>query len=382
MTNFNLHIYPSPITHESRMLKETKSISDAKLVDKIFLVGLWKDALKYHEQIDAMRYIWRVRPTIGKQNSLFPIKALRYVEWQLRILWKFRNCSVKFVNCHSLPVLPLGVLFKFFLKSVLVYDTHEIETESIGAVGFKKKIFKLLEKLFIKYADAVITVNSAIKQWYQSQYKITNVVFVRNIPYQRPRTEIYKNNILKEKFGIEDDRILYIYQGSLSHGRGIEIILDTFVRFNDDKHVLFMGFGELENTIKKYQNEYNNIHFLDAVKPFEVNRYTCGADVGLCLNENISLNYYLSLPNKLYEYIMNGVPVIVSDFPEMGRVIDESGCGWKVSIDKKSLYSLILNMDKIEIATKRERAKKYRKKIGWEIEEKNLIELYRNTLAL
>ena len=79
---------------------------------------------------------------------------------------------------------------------------------------------------------------------------------------------------------------------------------------------------------------------------------------------------------------MNGVPVIVSDFPEMGRVIDESGCGWKVSIDKKSLYSLILNIDKIEIATKRERAKKYRKKIGWEIEEKNLIELYRNTLAL
>jgi glycosyltransferase involved in cell wall biosynthesis len=382
MNCINLHIYPSPITHESRMLKETKSISDAQLVDEIFLVGMWEHGLESHEPIDATRKIWRVRPIIGNQDSTFVIKALRYIEWQLRILWRFRFTFVKYVNCHSLPVLPLGVLFKVFRKAVLVYDTHEIETESIGAVGFRKKFFKLVERLFIRIADAVITVNSAIMEWYRKEYKIDNVVVVRNIPYQRQHKEIIQNNLIKNKFGIKNDEILFIYQGSLGHGRGIEIILDTFSRVNCTKHVLFMGFGEFKEIIKNYERQYSNIHFLDAVKPADVGRYTSGADVGLCLHENIGLNYYLSLPNKLYEYIINEVPVIVSDFPEMGRVVDESECGWKVSVGKDHLYSLITNISKDDIDAKRKRARIYRKIIGWEIEEKILINLYRHTLAV
>ncbi|MCJ7532514.1 MAG: hypothetical protein MUO64_15975, partial [Anaerolineales bacterium] len=138
MDSINLHIYPSSITHESRMLKETKSIADAQLVNKIYLVGMWKDGLEEHEQIDARRHIWRVRPRIGSQESSLVIKTLRYIEWQLRILWHFRNSSVKYVNCHSLPVLPIGALFKLFLGAALVYDTHELETEIIGVVGIKR----------------------------------------------------------------------------------------------------------------------------------------------------------------------------------------------------------------------------------------------------
>jgi glycosyltransferase involved in cell wall biosynthesis len=277
--------------------------------------------------------------------------------------------------------LPLGVLFKIFFGAVLIYDTHEIETESIGAVGFRKKIFKLVEKILIRFADAVITVNDSIMEWYKNQYEIKNVVVIRNIPYQNKNTEIFQNNILKNKFGIKDDEILFLYQGSLGHGRGISIILNTFSKFDCNKHVLFMGFGELKELIKNYEKAYSNIHFLDAVRPSEVSRYTCGADVGLCLHENIGLNYYLSLPNKLYEYITNDVPVIVSDFPEMGRVIDESGCGWKVAVDENALYALITSISQCDIDAKRERAKKYRKKIGWEHEEKVLINFYRNMIA-
>ena len=381
MDSINLHIYPSPITHESRMLKETKSIADAQLVDTIYLVGIWKDGLEEHEQIDARRQIWRVRPRIGSQKSSLVFKTLRYIEWQLRILWHFRSSPVKMVNCHSLPVLPIGVLFKLFLRAALVYDTHELETESIGAVGIKQVFYKLIERIFIRFADAVITVNNAIMEWYKHEYGIRNIVAVRNIPYQRLEADINKNNILKSKFRINDDEILFIYQGSLGAGRGIDILLDTFSKVDGKKHLLFMGFGEWEDRIKQYEQAYTNIHFLDAVRPAEVDRYTIGADVGLCLIENIGLNYFLSLPNKLFEYIMNGVPVIVSDFPEMSRVIDEGDCGWKVAVDKSALYSLVTNISKDEIAAKRNHAMQYRKMIGWQNEEKVLLNVYRNMLA-
>ncbi|MCJ7529985.1 MAG: hypothetical protein MUO64_02990 [Anaerolineales bacterium] len=94
------------------MLKETKSMADANLANQIYLVGIWKDGLKEHEQIDIKRQIWRVRPRLGTQESPLIIKALCYLEWQLRIYRRFRAGSVKFVNCHLLDVLPLGMLFK------------------------------------------------------------------------------------------------------------------------------------------------------------------------------------------------------------------------------------------------------------------------------
>lgn len=381
MDSINLHIYPSSITHESRMLKETKSIADAQLVNKIYLVGMWKDGLEEHEQIDVRRHIWRVRPRIGSQESSLVIKTLRYIEWQLRILWHFRNSSVKYVNCHSLPVLPIGVLFKLFLGAALVYDTHELETEIIGVVGIKRVFFKLIEKSFIRFADAVITVNDAIMEWYKNEYGLQNITAVRNIPYQRHEDEISKNNILKTKFCINDDEILFIYQGVLGVGRGIDILLDTFSKVDGKKHLLFMGFGEWEDLIKQYEQAYGNIHFLDAVRSSDVNRYTFGADVGLCLIENLSLSFYLSLPNKLFEYIINGVPVIVSDFPEMRRVIDEADCGWKVAVDKSALYSLVASISKDEIAAKRNNVMQYRKMIGWQNEEKALLNVYRHMLV-
>ncbi len=87
------------------------------------------------------------------------------------------------------------------------------------------------------------------------------------------------------------------------------------------------------------------------------------------------------MPNKIFEYIINGVPVIVSDFPEMSRVIDEADCGWKVAVDKRALYSLVTGISKDEIAAKRNKAMQYRKKIGWQNEEKAFLNVYRNMLA-
>ncbi len=378
MDNINLHIYPSPITHESRMLKITKSMADAQLADRFYLIGMWQDGLLEQERIDDKRQIWRVKPLIGSQDSLLIIKVLRYIEWQLRIILRFRTSSVKYINCHSLPVLPIGVFFKLFLKASLVYDTHELETESVGSVGIRRAFFKLVEKTFIRFADAVFTVNESIKRWYKNAYGLQNIAVVRNIPYRQCGEEMSKSNILKTKFNIGDEEIIFIYQGALGAGRGIDILLDTFSKVDSKKHLLFMGFGEWEDRIKKYEESYANIHFLDAVKPSEVNRYSSGADVGLCIHENIGMNYYLSLPNKIFEYVLNGVPVIVSDFPELGRVVDEGECGWKVTVEKDALYSLITNISKDEINTKRDNALKYGKTIGWQNEECVLINVYRN----
>jgi glycosyltransferase involved in cell wall biosynthesis len=184
--------------------------------------------------------------------------------------------------------------------------------------------------------------------------------------------------VLREQLKIKRDETLFIYQGGLSKGRGIQIILDAFGKVNKQKHIVFMGRGPLEEVIKEFENNFSNIHFHPAVKPEEVLRYTSSADIGVSLIENTCLSYYYSLPNKVFEYLLSGLPMIVSEFPEMGRFVDENNCGWKVRIDSRALIKLIESISHEDIFEKTNNVLKCRDNYGWHIEEETLLKIYKS----
>jgi len=90
------------------------------------------------------------------------------------------------------------------------------------------------------------------------------------------------------------------------------------------------------------------------VEPDDVISYTQSAYVGLSLIENTCLSYYLTLANKVVEYIVAGVPAITTDFPEPARIIDSYKCGWKVSDNKQSVIDLIESISKEDIKEKKD----------------------------
>ena len=137
-----------------------------------------------------------------------------------------------------------------------------------------------------------------------------------------------------------------------------------------------MGYGVLEDMVKEYENNFSNIHFQPAVKPEEGINYTKSADVGIHLLENTCLNHYYSLPNKVFEYIFSGLPLIVTNFPDMGKLIDDYQCGWKVSVDEKSVVDLIEHISKEDIKEKRNNAINCRDNFGWDKEEEKLLKIY------
>lgn len=373
MRKINLHIYPSNIRHESRILKETETIVNSGLMDKVFILGIWEEGAREREKLDIKREIWRVPLKLKFLPSTSFFKLLKYTEWMLKILLNFKRENVILVNCHSLPVLPLGLLFKLSKKSKLVYDTHELETEGARVSKIRKIPFKIAERILINYVDILIVVSDSIAEWYKNRHNLNNIYIVRNFPY---RQKIKQNDILKRKFDIKEDEILYINQGALGEGRGNNILLNVFSRIDSKKHIVFMGYGGLEGKIKEYEKKYRNIHFQPAVKPEEVIYYTTGADVGISLIENICLSYFYSLPNKLFEYLLSGLPVIISDFPEMGKVIDENNCGWKVTVDEKSVRRLVEKISKEDIEEKKKNTFKCQDKFVWENESKKLLKVY------
>lgn len=374
----NVHIYPSPMTNESRILKITKTLMAQGVFDRIVLLGMKSANLSKQESIDDKREIVRLGGFAQNKKGNFS-KFLKTLLWSWNILVYLLPKNVVCINCHSLAVLPICVFLKWLKGARLVYDTHELETETSGNVGRRKKISQWVERSLIRFADATVVVNASIAVWYKENYKLGKVWVVQNVPH-RFDAEVPKTRLLRENFSLAQTDVIYLYQGIIGEGRGIKPLLQTFAEFSAqgimDKHLVCMGYGALVPLLKEYAAKCPNIHYQEAVSPELVLEYTASADVGLSLIENTCLSYYLSLPNKIFEYLTVGLPVIASDFPEMRKVIDTHNCGWRVQPSPSEIKALLEKLSIAEIEKKIPFSRQAARCFGWHLEEIELLALY------
>lgn len=378
----NIHAYPSTFTHETRILKETESLAASSLFEKILITALWEPGLKEMESLDAVRDVWRVKLSTRSLPSSSLFRALRFLEWMMRIVWRFRRDKVEVVSCHCLAVLPLGVAFRLLKKSKVVYETHELETERHGWSASKRKIARIIERTLMRFVDRVVVVGPSIKTWYETTYNLANVHVVRAVP--RIISPINSNgmrNVFREKFSLGNNELIFLYHGVLGTGRSVENLLSIFSTLEQQKHLVLMGYGPLESKVKDYASRFGNIHFHPPVPPYEVICYCCSADVGLSLFEPTCLSYLYSCPNKMFEYILGGVPVIVSAFPDMGAIVDEFECGWKVEINEIEIEKLICSISNRDVENKRAGTERAQKCLSWEAEAQELLRGYRLLLG-
>ena len=137
-----------------------------------------------------------------------------------------------------------------------------------------------------------------------------------------------------------------------------------------------MGYGDLLDEVRAHSEKYNNIHYQPAVTPEEIPLYTSSADVGFNIAEPSCVNHLYSLPNKIFEYIGCGVSIIVSDFPDMGKLVDDHDCGWKVSVDKTSISKLIESIDINNAKKKKENTRTCGEHFDWNKEALILKPIY------
>jgi glycosyltransferase involved in cell wall biosynthesis len=372
----NVHVYPTPFRNESRILKITRSLKEAAVFDRIRIMATWEDGLAEEEDLDGTRRVVRVRRRIGEGRGGTFWKAARTAEWSWRVLHSLRHEDIRCVNAHSLSVLPLCVLLKRSRGGKLIYDTHELETETAGSTGIRRFLARRVERALIHRADAVIAVNDSIASWYRRTYGLGRVWVVKNVP-DRPDSAPVKTTMLREACGVGGEAVLFLYQGAMVKDRGIRRLLDVFSRLDESRHLVCMGFGEDVEMVRRVAREHPNIHYHPAVPPSDVFRYTCGADVGVHLIENTCLNHYYCLPNKIWEYLNAALPVVVSDFPEMAAVVDQCGCGWKCGPSDDEALRLLAGITRQEVRSKRERALEARGGFGWHLEERELLDAYR-----
>ncbi|MCG2766200.1 MAG: glycosyltransferase [Desulfarculaceae bacterium] len=332
--------------------------------------------LPEHEIIDDLRQVWRVPLKSRKIPQQFLARISCISEWGIKLLIEYGRLPIHIVQCHSLSCLPVAVLFKRLYGSRLVYDCHELETETVASKGARRFVSKALERALITQADRVLVVGEFIRRWYEEHYGRGDVVVVRNVPYRSQNT-LDRGNKFKHALGLSPRDMLFIYQGVFTLERKTDLLLRTFAECSADKHVVFMGKGRLQDMVMHYADRYSNIHYQPAVLPEEIIAYTSSADVGLSILTDDCLNHYYCLPNKFFEYLTAGLPVLASDFPEMGAFIDEHGCGWRAPGEERELAAFIAGLTWEEVNEKRRNALATQGSFGWEDEAEKLLAVYR-----
>ena len=352
------------MTNESRIFKESRFLSKNYNFDKIILLGIFQEGLKKEEALENNIYIKRV--------SLFNVKkrSIMYLYYYLYVFLFIIFKRPKMINIHTLEFLPLALIAKIFRIKV-IYDAHELETEKANFKGFRKKISKIIERIFIRFVDKVIVVGEAIADEYKKMYpKMDRPFVVLNTPNYKITQ---KNDLFREKFNIDKEKIIFLYQGAISPSRGVEILLEVFK--NTDKVIVFMGYGSLVDKVKEYSLKYENIYFHEAVSPEVLLNYTSSADIGFCLIENSCKSYDFCMPNKMFEYLMVGIPVIASDLFEIKKIINLYKIG--EIIDYKNIDKLKEKINEISkpfINNFKKNIEDFKKKFNWE-EQENILKM-------
>ena len=178
--------------------------------------------------------------------------------------------------------------------------------------------------MFPKLTD-VITVNDSISDLFEKDYGIRPNV-VRNIPRGTNKIEKVSRNSL----GLPGDQFILILQGSgINVHRGAEELVEA-MQFVNNAILLFIGGGDVINVLKKMVNDLKinkKVIFKPRVPYQKLMEYTAVADLGLTLDKSTNLNYKFSLPNKLFDYIQAGVPVLSSPLPEIEKIISKYNVG-------------------------------------------------------
>ena len=373
----NLHLYPSPFTAESRMLKELHSIVKLGLADEAVVLGVHRNGLEQQSVIGNRQRLIRLKFRVAPFFRGKIAKIVEYAEYLIGALNVGRKLQPKVVNCHSLNVLPVGVALKRIGRvQRLIYDAHELETERETLRGPAKWASKKLERLLIKHVDHVIVVSQPIAEWYVSTYPGTKVSVVRNVPNRQP--EIAKNDLFRQLFNIPTGERICIYQGILAENRGVTALLDAFANINKVWHIVFMGFGPSEAAIRAASSRHSNIHFHSAVDPADIIRYTSSADVGVFfLTHTPGLSYRFCLPNKFFEYLYGNCPVIVSSSLEhLSDLVTRHKIGWAVEPVAAALITQLDRIDNAMLKEFKQNCQSYANGNSWEDDEHNLASAY------
>lgn len=338
---------------ESRKKRAVVSVTNDLVTDNrvrrlcAMLAGMGVDTVFVGRRLPGSPPLPRETYRMHRMRLLFNRNALFYAEYNIRLFLYllFRRADILVAN--DLDTLPANYLASVFKGVPLVYDSHELFTEvpELDHNAFAKKTWLRLERWIVPKLRYAVTVNASIAGILEQRYGVPFMV-LRNMPYRYVPT----GKKSRAELGLPADRRIIILQGSgINVRRGAEEAVEAMKYLQVPALLLIVGNGDVIPVLKETvdrEHLQDRVLFKPRMPYAELMQYTANADLGITLDKGDNLNYLYSLPNKIFDYIQAGIPVLSSRLPELERIVDTYGIGDCIDthdprhIAEKMTYSL------------------------------------------
>ena len=300
----------------------------------------------------------------------------------LGLCWRLLRSGADAVHAHDVNVLPTAWLAAKLLRVPLVYDAHEISTDREGYQAFRKWVGWVEKKIMPSVAASITTTDMRAK-FFARAYRIPRPLVLQN----RPRYIVVdKTNRIRSELNLSQPWPIVLYQGGLQQGRGLPRLVKAAEKV-PNAYFVFIGGGRQTEELCSLVVELgltDRVYFIPTVSLNDLPEYTASADIGVQPIENTCLNHFSTDSNKLFEYVIAGLPVIASAMPEIRKVVQQYDLGLSVPPGDTGALIEALNtmINQPELRQHyAQQASKAAHHLNWEAQEQSLLDLYDRVLS-
>lgn len=373
----------SPVARDSRVLRTSRALAEQGHEVHLIGYGTCPDigTGRFHSlgppPTRLTHWVWVLAgyaPTILSPRLSRVTAPLRPLHRRCRAL--LRQIRPDVIHANDWPVLPVAVTMKKETGARIVYDSHEFAREEHGDRWLWRLLYRphvrAIEAAGLCDADRVVTIGPGISKLLAQTYSLPQApLVVANVPEYRP--------VAVHPVG---PKLELLYHGLMTEGRGIETLILAVAQMQRQSRLVLRGDGAPRyvaslRRLAASSATPERIDFEPAVPMEEVIEAASHSDIGLFTPPLLTPQARFMLPNKLFEYLMAGLMVIVSNADDMVEIVRRYECGLVLSnVSPSTLAAALDALELDEIRRCKDRARESAHSLCWERERDKLIALY------
>jgi glycosyltransferase involved in cell wall biosynthesis len=371
--------------HTPGLTKERETLASGIRVVRVARSPFWKwrkRELPSTDQTSQSITKKAVGPISKVSHKMLILRIVARLWTHVGLIFQMIKSQPDIVHAHDVNTLPTGWLVSVLTRSPLIYDAHEISTDREGYASFRS-IVGWVEKHLMPRAAASITTTDTRAKFFARAYGVPRPLVLQN----RPRYELVeRSQRIRNELNLQETWPIVLYQGGLQQGRGLERLVEAAAQVSNS-YFVFIGGGRIESVLKELAHSLgleNRVYFIPTVSLADLPSYTASADIGVQPIENTCLNHLSTDSNKLFEYMMAGLPVVASSLPEIRTLVSEHELG--LLVEPGSISELAFAICRLvgndDLRHKFEKnAAIASQHLNWDEQEGALLSLYKDVLV-
>lgn len=312
----------------------------------------------------------------------------RIVRYWLEAIQAAKRFRPDVVHANDANTLPPALALRLLCRSRIVYDSHELWTRRnvLRRRWLAPHVEALIERVGVRRAHAVITVSDSIAAWMQEQFRLRRKpVVVRNIPRRQGPLPTPGQGRLRELAGLDPEQQVIVYCGGLAPGRGLEETIEALAQLPERMHLVLLGWGApgyVASLLQQAREQQvaERVHIVPPVPSVEVPITMADADAAVVFVRPVCLSYRYALPNKLFESIHAGLPIVAGDLPDIAAVVRGTGAGELFAVEDPLALAAAVRTVIADPAPYRDAARRAARELDWRHEAAALVQVHRGAV--